>query len=212
MLCIPRLSEIVSCRLPHLNWVTKNLKVRVRCSRAFCLLTDWLRVCLPESVIKINNNFVSSLQWKSRGRGGSSGHCYCTFEQHSANPNNSASLHNHNFLSLSTRAIFALSMCFKTNIVLTEIEELLKRPPSNPARENMFSLHNASMHALCFNACSSLRWAIHLSSAHPVLSIWESTFMHIGFPPSPWCLNSNPILSWIMEKQFAIGPARKWFV
>ena len=38
MLCIPRLSEILSCRLPHLNWITKNLKTRIRCSKAFCLL------------------------------------------------------------------------------------------------------------------------------------------------------------------------------
>ena len=31
--------RIVSCRLPHLNWITKNLKMRIRCSKAFCLLT-----------------------------------------------------------------------------------------------------------------------------------------------------------------------------
>ena len=46
MLCIPRLSEIVSCRLPHLNWITKNLKMRIRCSKAFCLLTEsWSLKC-----------------------------------------------------------------------------------------------------------------------------------------------------------------------
>ena len=33
-------SLCVSCRLPHLNWITKNLKLRLRCSKAFCVLTS----------------------------------------------------------------------------------------------------------------------------------------------------------------------------
>ena len=31
---------VVSCCLPHLTWITKNLKMRIRCSKAICLLTS----------------------------------------------------------------------------------------------------------------------------------------------------------------------------
>ena len=53
MLCIPRLSEIVSCRLPHLNWITKNLKMRIRCSKALCLLTTLSFLLSHQSCIKL---------------------------------------------------------------------------------------------------------------------------------------------------------------
>ena len=67
MLCIPRLSEIVSCHLPHLNWITKKLKRRITCSKAFCLTNrvspkcsstgkkDWLPAEQLSNVIYLYN-------------------------------------------------------------------------------------------------------------------------------------------------------------
>ena len=56
VLYIPRLSEIVSCRLPvpHLNWITKNLKMRIRCSKAFCLLTVTISPCTESQHTRVD--------------------------------------------------------------------------------------------------------------------------------------------------------------